>query len=89
MPNAAMAAEAPMAILVCGDLTLEKSAGYWVVDCSAAVENMLLSAHALGLGAVWCGVYPRQPRMEGLRRLIGLPENIMAHNLVVVGYSGE
>jgi nitroreductase len=89
LPNAAMAADAPLAILVCADLTLETSEGYWVVDCSAAVENMLLAAHALGLGAVWCGVYPREPRMEGLRRLINLPENIMPHSLVVVGYPGE
>jgi nitroreductase len=89
MPNAAMAGSAPLAILVCGDLDLEKSEGYWVVDCAAAVENMLLAAHALGLGAVWCGVYPREPRMEGLRRLIGLPQNVIAHSLVVLGYGAE
>lgn len=89
MPNAAMAAEAPMAILICGDLGLEKSAGYWVVDCAASAQNMLLAAHALGLGAVWCGVYPREPRMEGLRRLVGLPENVIAHSLVVLGYPAE
>ena len=89
MPNAAMAAQAPLAILVCGDLGLEKSPGYWVVDCAAAVENMLLAAHALGLGAVWCGVYPREPRMEGLRRLVGLPKNVIAHSLVVLGYPAE
>jgi nitroreductase len=89
MPNAAMAADAPLAILVCADLALEKSEGYWVVDCAAAVENMLLAAHDAGLGAVWCGVYPREPRMQGLRRLMGLPENIMAHSLVVVGFPGE
>ena len=53
-----MCQQAPLAILVCGDLALEKSEGYWVVDCAAAVENMLLAAHALGLGAVWTGVYP-------------------------------
>jgi nitroreductase len=89
MPNAAMVAKAPLAILVCGDLGLEKSEGYWVLDCAAATQNMLLAAHALGLGAVWCGVYPREPRMEGLRRLIGLPENVIAHGLVVLGYPGE
>ena len=89
MPNAAMAADAPLAILVCADLALEKSEGYWVVDCAAAVENMLLAAHALGLGAVWCGVYPRQQRMESLKRLIGLPQGVIAHSLVVVGYPGE
>jgi nitroreductase len=50
---------------------------------------MLLAAHALGLGAVWCGVYPREQRMDGLRRLMGLPENVVAHSLVVVGYAAE
>jgi nitroreductase len=89
MPNAAMAVGARLAILVCGDLELEKSPGYWVVDCAAAVENMLLAAHALGLGAVWCGVYPREPRMAGLKRLMGLPENVVAHSLVVLGHPGE
>ena len=91
MPNAAMAGKAPLAILVCGDVDLrvERSEGYWVVDCAAAVENMLLAAHALGLGAVWCGVYPREPRMEGMRRLLGLPKNVIAHSLVVLGYPGE
>ena len=89
MPNAAMAADAPLAILVCGDLELETSPGYWVVDCAAASENMLLAAHALGLGAVWCGVYPRPLRMKGLQQLLGLPEMVVAHSLVVVGYSDQ
>jgi nitroreductase len=88
-PNAAMAAGAPVAIMVCGDTTLEKHAGYWVVDCSAAVENLLLAAHALGLGAVWTGVYPRQPRIDGLRRLLALPEHVMPHSLIVLGYPAE
>ena len=89
MPNAAMAAEARLAILVCGDLDLEKSPGYWMVDCAAVVENMLLAAHALGLGAVWCGVYPREQRMASLKRLLGLPDNVLAHSLVVLGHPGE
>jgi nitroreductase len=89
LPNAAMAAHAPLGILVCGDLSLEKSPGYWVVDCAAAVENLLLAAHALGLGAVWTGVYPRQPRMEALRQLVALPENVIAHSLVVLGRPAE
>ena len=88
-PNAQMARLAPLAILVCGDLGLETSPGYWVVDCAAAVENMLLAAHALGLGAVWTGVYPRQERMDGLRRLTKLPEGVMPHSLVVLGYPAE
>jgi len=88
-PNAQMARQAPLGILVCGDLSLEKSKGYWIVDCSAAVENMLLAAHALGLGAVWTGVFPREERMIGLRRLVKLPDNVIAHSLVVVGYPAE
>ncbi len=86
MPNAAMVTGAPVAIAVCGDLGLEKSPGYWVVDCAAATQNILLAAHGLGLGAVWCGVYPREPRMDGLRRLLGLPENVVAHSLVLAGH---
>ena len=89
MPNAAMAGKAPVAILVAGDLNLEKSEGYWVVDCAAAVQNILLAAHALELGAVWCGVYPRQQRMESLRQLVGLPEHVVAHSLVILGYPAE
>ena len=88
-PNAPMAAAAPVAILVCGDLSLEKSPGYWVIDCAAAVENMLLAAHALGLGAVWCGVYPREPRVEGLRRLLNVPKGVNPHSLVLLGYPAE
>lgn len=88
-PNAPMIARAPLAILVCGDLDLEKSAGYWVIDCAAAVENLLLAAHALGLGGCWAGVYPRQPRVEGLRRLLDVPERVIPHSLVVLGYPAE
>jgi len=88
-PNAAMAAGAPLAILVCGDLKLEHPSGYWVVDCAAAVENLLLAAHAVGLGAVWTGVYPLQQRIDGLKKLFGLPEHVMPHTLVVLGYPAE
>ena len=88
-PHAHMAARAPVAILVCGDLSLEVSAGYWVVDCAAAVQNLLLAAHALGLGAVWTGVYPRELRIEGLRLLLDLPENVRPHSLIVLGYPAE
>ncbi len=88
-PNAAMIRGAPMAILVCGDLDLEGSPGYWPIDCSAAVENTLLAARAIGLGACWCGVYPRPHRVDGLRKLFSLPERVTAHSLVVIGYPAE
>lgn len=88
-PNADMAAHAPLGILICGDLDLEISSGYWIVDCAAATQNMLLAAHGLGLGAVWTGVYPRQERMDGLRRLFRVPERVMPHSLVIVGFPAE
>jgi nitroreductase len=57
-PYAGMAADAPLAVLIAAEPALEKFPGYWVQDCSAAAENMLLAAHAMGLGAVWTGIYP-------------------------------
>ncbi len=88
-PHAAMVQHAPLAILICADPSLEKSPGYWPQDCAAAAENMLLAAHALGLGAVWCGVYPREPRMDGLRQLLGFPEDVIGHGLIVLGHPAE
>jgi nitroreductase len=88
-PNAAMAPRAAVAILVCGDLNLELSPGYWPIDCAAATENLLLAAHALGLGAVWTGVYPRTDRMQGFRTLLDLPENIIPHTFIPIGYPAE
>ena len=58
-----------------------------MVDCAAAPE-FALGGPCLGLGAVWCGVYPRE-RMDGLRQLVGLPKNVIAHSLVVLGYAAE
>lgn len=84
--NAKMAKDAPLAILVCGDLSLERSQGYWPLDCAAAVENLLLAVHSLGLGAVWTGVYPREPRIQCLREMCHLPSNVIPHSLVVLGY---
>jgi nitroreductase len=88
-PNAAMAATAPLAILICADTRLEKSPGYWPLDCAAAAQNMLIAAHWLGLGAVWTGVWPRQERMDGFHGLLNLPEPVIAHSLIVVGYPTE
>jgi nitroreductase len=72
-PHAKMVLEAPCAILVAGDLTAEKHKGFWVQDCSAAVENMLIAIQDKGLGAVWLGVYPREERVAGFRNLFSLP----------------
>ncbi|HDQ44417.1 MAG TPA: nitroreductase family protein [bacterium] len=88
-PHAVMVREAPAAIAVCADLNLEKHAGYWVQDLSAATQNLLVAAHAKGLGAVWLGVYPRQPREQALGRLLRLPETVRTLSLVVLGHPAE
>lgn len=85
-PYAAMVSQAPVAVLVCGDPGLEKHTGMWVQDCAAATQNFLLATHALGLGSVWVGVYPREERMAPLRRLLNIPERIMPFALLPLGY---
>lgn len=85
-PYAAMLKSAPLAILVCGDLEIEKIPGNWVLDCSCAAQNILLAAHSIGLGAVWTGVYPEKDRMEALMELFSLPEHVHPFALICVGY---
>jgi nitroreductase len=88
-PFSQMLKEAPLAILVCGDQTLERFPGYWVQDCSAATQNLLLAAHALGLGAVWLGIHPRPERISAIRSLVGLPDTVQPLSLVAVGHPAE
>ena len=88
-PFAGMCREAQLAILVCGDTTLEKAPGFWVQDCSAATQNLLLAAHASGLGAVWTGIYPMEDRVEGFRKAFGLPEHVIPLALVPIGYPAQ
>ncbi len=88
-PYAGMAAEAPVAILVCGDPRQEKHPGMWVQDLSAATENLLLAAHAKGLGAVWVGIHPREDRVLATRKLIDLPEAVIPFALIPLGHPAE
>ena len=88
-PYASMLSGASAAIMVCGDEELELSKGYWSVDCAAATQNLLLAAHALGLGAVWLGVYPRQERQNDIREIFDLPVQVHPFSLVSLGYPGE
>jgi nitroreductase len=86
-PHGKMLFEATLCIAVCGDLTeMER---FWVQDCSAATENLLLAATALGLGAVWLGVYPREERVAAVRQVLGIPETIVPLNLISIGHPAE
>jgi len=86
---AKMLRHAQVAVVVCGDLRDERSPGFWVEDCAAATQNLLLAAHALGLGAVWIGVYPREERVGRLRDLFGPPDDVIPFAVVSIGYPAE
>lgn len=92
-PNASYADSAPLAIVVCGDMskTLQGvEQQFWIQDCSAASENILLAAHAMGLGAVWAGTYPAAERCQAVARVLNLPSHLVPLNTIVIGYpSGE
>lgn len=88
-PHAEMLRTAAVGILVCGDPTAETRKGRWPLDCAAATENMLIAANALGLGAVWVGIYPVEERIRGMRELLGIPEHIVPLSMVSLGYPGE
>jgi nitroreductase len=87
--NADMVERAATAILVCGDLSRETHKGYWMIDCAAATENILLEVTEQNLGAVWVGIYPRESRVKYLRELFDLPENIIPFAVVAIGYPAE
>ncbi len=86
-PHAQMLKQAPLAIAVCADTT--RSPRYWALDCSAATQNILLAAHALGLGAVWLAVYPNPTRVPAMSKLLHLPEHVTPVTLIAVGHPAE
>jgi nitroreductase len=88
-PYSEMLKDAPLAILVCLDSNLEKHKGMGIQDCSAATENILIAINAKGLGAVWLGIYPREERIKGMRRLLDIPDNIIPFSLISIGYPSE
>jgi nitroreductase len=88
-PYAAMCKTAQAAVVVCAELALEKYPGYWVLDCAAATQNLLLAARGLDIGSVWCGLYPQQERMTAMAGLLRLPEGILPHALVALGHPAQ
>ena len=88
-PYAVMAAKAPLAIVVCGDMNKAAEGNareFWIQDCSAATENILLAATGMGLGAVWTGTYPSKERCADVAKVLGLPESLIPLNTIVIGY---
>lgn len=89
LPYAKMLESVSTAIVVCGNLDkalLEVNQAYWVQDCSAASQNILLAAQSMGLGAVWTGVFPREDRVADVRGVLNIPLNLVPLNVIPVGY---
>ncbi len=93
LPYAKMLAQAQAAIVVCGDMETAGNLidkGYWVQDCSAATQNILLAAESIGLGAVWTASYPYDDRTKVVIEALDLPENHIPLNVIPIGYpTGE
>jgi len=85
-PYAGSLAGAAAGIVVCGETADERTLGYWVVECSAATENALLAANALGLGAVWLGVAMYEDRVGNVVRILGLPDHISPLAMIALGH---
>ena len=89
-PYSQMLKEAQLAITVCGDPQKEiKHSGYWVQDCSAATENILIEATHLKIGSVWLGVYPDKDRVDNMRKLLQIPNGIIPFSIISLGYPAE
>lgn len=88
-PFAGALARANAGIVVLGDRKPGRFPGFWVIDCSAAIENALLAAHAIGLGAVWIGVHPVAPFVYGVRRIVHPPRRVVPMSMIALGHPAE
>lgn len=84
-PYTKMLPKAKCGIVVCGNKEKQTEEGFLALDSAASIQNMLLAAHGLGLGAVWCGIYPIPELIKPMSELLGLPEHIIPISIVVVG----
>ena len=83
---------APLAIVVVGDLSRSlplQLKDFWIQDCSSATENILLRATDLGLGSLWCGIYPQKRPVERVKNILGITNSDIPLNIIYIGYGDE
>ena len=82
---------AAMVIVVCGDLSraFKFVPDFWIVDASIAAQNMILAAHAMGVGSVWIGGWPAPDRLQTFTEFFGLPDGIVPHSVIAFGYPAQ
>lgn len=78
-------------ILICGDLdkAFQRAKDYWVIDGAIAGQNICIAANALGIGSVWLGTWPQMDRVEAQAELFGLPESVVPHSIIALGYPAD
>ncbi|MCP3927838.1 MAG: nitroreductase family protein [Bacteroidetes bacterium] len=93
LPGVSMLKDAAAAIAVCGDMSkaLEgPDREFWIQDCSAASQNILLAVESIELGAVWGAVFPSEERIKKVIKILNLPKHIIPLNVISIGYpTGE
>jgi nitroreductase len=91
LPNGGMLRDAALGIVVCGDIEAahDRQLSYLLQDCSAAIENLLLAAHLLGLGACWLGIHPREERVRKVIEILKLPVSVIPVAGIAIGWPGE
>jgi nitroreductase len=91
LPNGQMLRQSPVGIVVCGDIEKahDRQESFMLQDCSAAIENLLVAAGLLGLGACWLGVHPRPERVQHIRALFRLEPRIVPLAVIALGYPDE
>ncbi|MFW6280377.1 MAG: nitroreductase family protein [Halanaerobium sp.] len=88
-PYGKMLKDAPLAVAVCADLNQLKYEHFWVQDCAAATQNILLEAVSLGLGAVWLGVHPNKNIEADVNKFLDLPDHVTTVSVISIGYPAE
>jgi len=88
-PYGKMLPQAGCGIIVCGSQDRQDQLGFLIEDCSAAIENILIGANSIGLGAVWCGIYPMEPLMKAFKKAFNIPKHIVPIGIVAIGYPAE
>ncbi len=86
-PYVKLVKRAPVAVVVCGDPSISKEAeGFWVQNCSAAMQNLLLAIHAKGMGGVWCGVHPMADAEMAVKEILNIPEHLIPLGICAFGF---
>jgi nitroreductase len=89
IPYAEMLRQSGAAIIVCGDSSVEKNESWLLQNCSAAIQNILLSSHGLGIGSCWIAIHGMEDVYKNIKAQFALPENIVPVSLISLGYPDE